>query len=121
MVIQGENNTHDVKFEEVSYHTESVAKNKNNFILMSDMPKNSLDTPEDALLNAKKLIKSKADIIKIEYKDEYKDIIKELISENVSVCGHLGLLPQHVLQKEDIRIYGRNDAEKILFLSKLEL
>lgn len=112
MVIKGENDTHNVKFEEILYHTESVAKNKNNFILMADMPKNSLDTSEIALLNAKNLIKYKADIIKIEYKDEHKDIIKELISENVPVCGHLGLLPQHVLQKEDIRIYGRNDAEK---------
>tara|TARA_B100000035_G_C21036788_1_gene571476 strand:- start:996 stop:1763 length:768 start_codon:yes stop_codon:yes gene_type:complete len=118
MVIQGENNTHDVKIEEVSYHTECVAKNKNNFILMSDMPKNSYQTSENALLNAKKLIKSKADIVKVEYKDEYKNIIKKLISENIPVCGHLGLLPQYVSQKEDIRVYGKNETESNIILEE---
>jgi len=118
MVIQGKKNTHDVKIEEISYHTNCVSQNKNNFILMADMPKNSYNDVDTALLNAKKLIKSNADIVKIEYKDKHKDIIKKLISEDIPVCGHLGLLPQYISQKEDIRVYGKNDIERNTILEQ---
>ena len=43
MVIQGENNTHKVKMDDILYHVSCVSKNKTNFILMSDMPKNSYE------------------------------------------------------------------------------
>ena len=56
--------------------------------------------------------------MKIEYKDKHKDIIKKLISEDIPVCGHLGLLPQYISQKEDIRVYGKNDIERNTILEQ---
>ena len=64
MVIQGENNTHNVKMDDILYHVSCVSKNKTNFILMSDMPKNSYEDCKSAYLNAKKLLDNNVDIVK---------------------------------------------------------
>ena len=111
MVVKGEDDTHSVTIDEVAYHTSCVAKHKNNFVLMSDMPINSCLDKNTALLYAKKLLNVSADIVKIEYQDENKNIIEELISENIPVCGHLGFLPQYISDKKDVRIYGKNKSE----------
>ena len=120
MVIKGDRDTHSVKKEEILYHTSCVAKNKKNFLLMSDMPINSYKDKDSAISFAKKLLNIDADIIKIEYQDIHKDIVKEIISENIPVCGHLGFLPQYALKKEDIRVYGKTQLEhdKILRQAK---
>ena len=116
MVIKGETNTHNVTIEDILYHTTCVAKNKNNFILMADLPINSYKDPEIAYTNSKKLLDKKADIVKIEYKDNHAEIVKTLISKNIPVCAHIGLLPQYASSIQDIRIYGkdRDERDKLL-------
>jgi 3-methyl-2-oxobutanoate hydroxymethyltransferase len=111
MVIKGDDNTHSVQKDEILYHTACVAKSKKNFLLMSDMPINSYNDKNSAIIFAKKLLEINADIVKIEYQDEHKNIIKEIITENIPVCGHLGFLPQFSIKKEDIRVYGRTEFE----------
>lgn len=111
MVIQGNSNTHSVSMNDILYHVNCVTKNKNNFILMADMPKNSYEDEESAYINAKILIDHKVDIVKIEYKNEHIEILKKLVSKSIPVCAHIGLLPQYALEDEDIRIYGKNEVE----------
>ena len=111
MVIQGENNTHKVKMDDILYHVSCVSKNKTNFILMSDMPKNSYEDCKSAYSNAKKLLDNNVDIVKIEYQKEYDEIIKDLVLKSVPVCAHIGLLPQYITKNEDIRIYGKDKLE----------
>ena len=111
MVIKGDENTHSVKKDEILYHTSCVSKHKKYFLLMSDMPINSYNDKDSAIIFAKKLLEINADIVKIEYQDEHKNIIKEMISENIPVCGHLGFLPQYCVKKEGIRVYGKTELE----------
>ena len=111
MVIKGEENTHNVKIDEILYHTKCVSAHKKNFILMVDMPINSYSNPEISVLNAKKILDTNADIIKIEYKDEHRNVVENFISKNIPVCAHLGYLPQFANKKEDTRIYGKDEAE----------
>jgi len=118
MVIKGEVNTHNVTIKEALYHTACVAKYKKDFILMADMPINSYDDPSLALINAKKFIEEKVDIVKLEYQDNHEKAVKEIIKANIPVCGHLGFLPQYATKKEDIKIYGKNKIEKDHILSQ---
>lgn len=111
MVIKGDENTHSVKKDEILYHTSCVSKHKKYFLLMSDMPINSYNDKDSAIIFAKKLLEINADIVKIEYQDKHKNIIKEIISKNIPVCGHLGFLPQYSVKKEDIRVYGKTELE----------
>ena len=118
MVIKGEVNTHNVTIKEALYHTACVAKYKKDFILMADMPINSYDDPSLALINAKKFIEEKVDIVKLEYQDNHEKAVKEIIKANIPVCGHLGFLPQYATKKEDIKIYGKNKIEQDHILSQ---
>ncbi|MBT7542673.1 MAG: 3-methyl-2-oxobutanoate hydroxymethyltransferase [Gammaproteobacteria bacterium] len=118
MVIKGEVNTHNVTIKEALYHTACVAKYKKDFILMADMPINSYDDPSLALINAKKFIEEKVDIVKLEYQDNHEKAVKEIIKANIPVCGHLGFLPQYATKKEEIKIYGKNKIEQDHILSQ---
>ena len=111
MVIMGDHNTHNVTLNESIYHTSCVAKNKNNFILMSDMPKDSYEDSAIAIKNATKLLDCDADIVKIEFKKDHIDVVKKLISKEIPVCCHLGYLPQYALSKEDVKVYGKSSNE----------
>ena len=111
MVIKGEDNTHSVTMNNILYHVSNVAKNKKNFILMADMPKNSYEDYKTASRNAKELLKNKVDIVKIEYRDDHREILETLISQKIPICAHIGLLPQYVYAKKDMRIYGKNSKE----------
>ncbi len=118
MVIKGEENTHNVTIDEALYHTSCVAKYKKDFILMADMPINSYDNSALALINAKKFIKENVDIVKLEYQDSHEKVLKEMINANIPVCAHLGLLPQYITKKEDIKIYGKNKIEQDYILNQ---
>ena len=85
---------------------------------MADMPINSYDDPSLALINAKKFIEEKVDIVKLEYQDNHEKAVKEIIKANIPVCGHLGFLPQYATKKEDIKIYGKNKIEQDHILSQ---
>ncbi len=119
MVIKGEHNTHNVNMSDILYHVDCVSKYKKNFILMADMPINSFENQEKAVINAKKMLDKEVDIIKIEYQDAHKNIIEKLIFENIPVCGHLGLQPQYVIEKKDMRTYGKDSIEKRKILDQV--
>jgi len=38
--------------------------------------------------------------------------VQALVGAGMAVCGHLGMLPQHVLDEGGYRIKGRNEAEQ---------
>jgi len=120
MVIQGKKDTHQVTMDDILYHVACVAENKSEYLLMADMPKNSYENSKIAYSNAKKLLDNKVDIVKIEYKEEYFEVIEYLVSKSIPVCAHIGLLPQYVLSKKDIRTYGKDKSEsnKILDQAK---
>ena len=112
MVIKGDTTTHNVTIDEMIYHSSCVAKTKQNFIMMADMPINSYEDSDIAYLNSRKLLDNNVDIIKLEYQDKHQSIIKKLVEENIPVCGHIGLLPQIAFEKKDLRIYGREAEER---------
>jgi len=116
MVIQGHKNTRSVKMQDMLYHTEIVANSCKQALVIADMPFQSYDSSELALINAQNLVNVGADMVKIEGGQEHEEVFRVLSSNNINICGHLGLQPQMVTKPSEYKIQGKdkNSAELIL-------
>ena len=94
ILIKGQLSTHEVKMNEVIYHTKSVRRGAPVIPIISDMPINSFLNKNIALKNAKLLIDAGADIVKIEGDNDILQIVKHLTKHKIPVCGHIGSMPQ---------------------------
>ncbi len=114
-VIKGDENTLGVSMDDMLYHTQAVAHMANKSLLIVDMPYHSYQNPEQALINAKYLMDSGAQMVKFEGGREHADSFKLLQANNIPVCGHLGLQPQSILAMGGYKVQGRdeNSAKKI--------
>ena len=121
MVIKGAENTRSVSMKDMIYHTEIVAKACKQALVIADMPFHSYENSKTALANAKELINNGANMVKIEGGSENIDVIKALVSDGITVCGHLGLQPQLVVDSSGYKVQGRDkySAQTILDNAKL--
>ena len=121
MVIQGAENTRSVSMKDMIYHTEIVAKACKQALVIADMPFHSYENSKTALANAKELINNGANMVKIEGGSENIGVIKALVSDGITVCGHLGLQPQLVVDSSGYKVQGRDkySAQTILDNAKL--
>lgn len=110
MVVLGYKDTKSVTIDEMLHHTKAVARGAKNSFIIADMPVNTYNSKEDALKNAKLLLNAGANGVKIE--GSKLDIISALIKENISVVGHLGLLPQ-TAKKYTVQGKDKKTAEKL--------
>lgn len=94
MVIFGESGTRGVTVADICRATKSVRRGVKRALLISDMPYGSFDEPEQAVVNAKKLIEAGAEAVKIEDYGRGLDVAKALVNAKIPVMGHLGLTPQ---------------------------
>lgn len=116
MTIQGHNSTLPVTIKNIEYHTKAVRKGAPNTFLLSDLPFMSYYNTNQALKNTAKIIRSGANMIKIEGGKWLIEIIKELSNRSILVCGHIGLTPQYFHYLGGYKIQGRekNDENKLI-------
>ncbi len=117
MVIQGHDSTIPVTVDDMVYHTSMVSRAREHALLISDLPYHSYLNKNDALKNAQRLIQEAgADMVKFEGGGEFVAIANHLIENNIPVCGHLGLLPQSVVELGGYKVQGREQsaADKII-------
>ncbi len=88
----------EVTLADMLHHTKAVARGVQTSFIISDLPYQTYETPEQALQSAQLLIKAGADAIKFE--GFYPDIVRLLTAHNIQVVCHLGLLPQTALKKQ---------------------
>ncbi|WP_340614541.1 3-methyl-2-oxobutanoate hydroxymethyltransferase [Xenorhabdus thailandensis] len=110
MTIQGFDSTLPVTVDDISYHTRSVRAGASHAFLIADMPFMSYATPEQSFNNAAALMRSGANMVKIEGGDWLCETVKMLTERAVPVCGHLGLTPQSVNVLGGYKVQGRDDA-----------
>ncbi|MCK5723885.1 MAG: 3-methyl-2-oxobutanoate hydroxymethyltransferase [Gammaproteobacteria bacterium] len=110
MVMQGHDSTLSVTVDEMVYHTKMVSRARENALLISDMPYHSYLDKEQALNNARCLMKAGADMVKFEGGGKFVSIAAHLIKNNIPVCGHLGLLPQSVKELGGYKVQGREQS-----------
>ncbi|QCI20931.1 3-methyl-2-oxobutanoate hydroxymethyltransferase [Buchnera aphidicola (Hyperomyzus lactucae)] len=111
MTIQGHSSTIPVKIKDIEYHTKSVRKGAPNTFLVSDLPFMSYFDTITTLKNTAKVMRSGANMVKLEGGKWLIPIIKELSSRSILVCGHIGLTPQSVNYLSGYKIQGKNDNE----------
>ncbi len=115
MTIQGHDTTLPVTITDMIYHTQCVSRARKRTFIIADLPFMSYPTPIAAAENAAKLIQlGGAQMIKLE--GAKSNIVSFLVEQGIPVCGHLGLLPQHINQLGNYTVQGKNtvEAEKIL-------
>ena len=76
-------------------HSKSVRLGVNESLMVVDMPYNTYRNPNEAIKNAKLIMKqTKCDAIKVEGGKKIISIVKNLVKNKIPVMGHLGILPQ---------------------------
>jgi 3-methyl-2-oxobutanoate hydroxymethyltransferase len=121
MVVLGYPDTTHVTMAEMEHHVRAAARAKTNALLGGDLPFKSYETISDAVANAKKLIVAGAEFVKTEGGAEILPQVKAIVAAGIPFCGHLGMLPQHVLEEGGYHVKGKQDAEyqKLLDDAKL--
>ncbi len=111
MVVLGYPNTTLVTMAEMEHHTRAAARAKPNALLGADLPFHAYDTPETALANAQGLVAAGAEYVKAEGGREILPQVRAIVGAGIPFVGHLGMLPQHILEEGGkYRIKGRDDA-----------
>lgn len=111
MVVLGYPDTTHVTMAEMEHHVRAAARAKPNAFLGGDLPYKSYETVESALANAKRLVAAGAEFIKAEGGQEILPQVKAIIDAGIPFCGHLGMLPQHVVEEGGYHIKGKKEAE----------
>jgi len=94
-VLYNYKSTREVSLNTMIEHSKSVRMGIKKSLMVVDMPHNTYRNPKEALKNAKKIIlKTRCDAVKLEGGKKIYNIVKTLTKNNISVMGHLGLLPQ---------------------------
>jgi 3-methyl-2-oxobutanoate hydroxymethyltransferase len=112
MVVLGYPDTTHVTMVEMEHHTRAASRAKPRALLAADLPFHSYDTPEAALANARRLVAAGAEAVKAEGGEEILDQVRAIVGAGIPFVGHLGMLPQHVLEEGGYRVKGKVEAEK---------
>ena len=111
MVVLGYPDTTHVTMKEMKHHVRAAARAQPNALLGADLPYQSYADVESAVANARQLVAAGADYVKAEGGVEILPQVQAILAAGIPFCGHLGMLPQHVLEEGGYHIKGRQDAE----------
>jgi 3-methyl-2-oxobutanoate hydroxymethyltransferase len=116
MAVLGYENTLPVTMDEMIHHTRAVARAKPKALLVADMPFMSYATVEQALANAGRFIQAGAEAVKLEGGESVIEQVRALVGAGLPVLGHIGLLPQSILETGGYKIQGRTpeSAERLI-------
>jgi 3-methyl-2-oxobutanoate hydroxymethyltransferase len=92
--VLGYSHEKQVTMEDMLHHTAAVARGAGDVPVIADMPYRSYATPSAAIKNARRLIKSGANAVKMEGGARILKQVEQLHRNGIPVCGHLGYLPQ---------------------------
>jgi 3-methyl-2-oxobutanoate hydroxymethyltransferase len=116
MVVLGFPDTTHVTLDHMLHHVAAVARAKPKALLIGDMPIHSYDTPEQAVESARKLVAAGAEAVKLEGGIRQAEKVRAITKAGIPVIGHLGMLPQRVIEEGGYRKKGKTpeQAEAIL-------
>lgn len=116
-VVLGHDNTLKVTMEDMLHHTKAVCRGVNNSLVVADMPFLSCATSSDAaVLNAGQFILAGASAVKVEGGVKMAEKIKAIAEAGIPVVGHIGLMPQSVLQMGGYKVQGKEKVQADMIL-----
>jgi len=117
MVVLGYPDTTHVTLDEMAHHVRAVARAKPRGLIAADLPFETYETPQQAVESAKRLVAAGAEAVKAEGGQAILPQIEAIRAAGIPFLGHLGMLPQHVLEEGGYRIKGRNEAQREALLA----
>lgn len=111
MVVLGYPDTTHVTMDHMRHHIEAVAQGAKNSLIVGDLPIHSYDSVAEAIHNAKRLLRSGAQAVKLEGGVRQAEKVRALVEIGIPVMGHLGMLPQRVKEEGGYKKKGRTDEE----------
>ena len=116
MVVLGFPDTTHVTLDHMLHHVAAVARAKPSALVLGDLPIHTYDSPAQALASARRLVAAGAEAVKLEGGVAQAETVRALVDAGIPVCGHLGMLPQQVVEEGGYRKKGKTpeQAESIL-------
>jgi 3-methyl-2-oxobutanoate hydroxymethyltransferase len=111
MVVLGFPDTTQVTLEHMLHHVAAVARAKPKALLVADLPIHSYDNPAQALESAKRLVAAGAEAVKLEGGTRQAEKVRAITAAGIPVMGHLGMLPQRVLEEGGYRKKGKTPEQ----------
>ena len=111
MVVLGYPDTTHVTMAEMEHHVRAAARAEPKALLVADLPYRSYQTPQTAVENARRLVKAGAEAVKAEGGREILGQVRAILGAGIPFMGHLGMLPQHVLEEGGYHIKGKKEPE----------
>ena len=112
MTVLGYPDTTHVTLEDMVYHTRAVARGISTTLLAADLPYRSYGSADQAVASAKRLVEAGANAVKLEGGQRYYQQIRAITDDGIPFIGHIGMLPQHVLEEGGYKIKGRTAQER---------
>lgn len=110
MVSLGYPDTTHVTMEDMMHHLKAVMRAKPKAAVVVDLPYRSYENPKQAVENARRLMETGVDAVKVE--GAVLKVVEALVGEGIPVMGHLGMLPQSVQQLGGYKIQGKSEADQ---------
>lgn len=117
MVMLGFPDTTHVTLDHMLHHVAAVARAAPKALVVGDMPIHTYDTPQQALETARRLVAAGADAVKLEGGTAQVEKIRAITQAGIEVVGHLGMLPQSVLEEGGYRKKGKTPEQAGLLLA----
>jgi 3-methyl-2-oxobutanoate hydroxymethyltransferase len=111
MVVLGYPDTTQVTMAEMEHHVRAAARANPRALLVADLPYGSYKSVEDAKSNARRLLAAGAQAVKAEGGRAIIEQVRAIIGLGIPFCGHLGMLPQSVLEEGGYKLKGKKDSE----------
>lgn len=111
MVVLGFPDTTHVTLAHMLHHVAAVARARPRALLVGDLPIATYPTPAAALDTARRLVAAGAEMVKLEGGLEQAEQVRAITAAGIPVMGHLGMLPQRVLDEGGYRKKGRTPAQ----------
>ena len=111
MVVLGFPDTTHVTLDHMLHHVAAVARAKPAALIIGDLPIHTYNTPEQALETARKLVAAGAEAVKLEGGIRQAEKVRAITTAGIPVIGHLGMLPQRVLEEGGYRKKGKTPEQ----------
>ena len=117
MVVLGFPDTTEVTLAHMEHHIAAVARAKPRALIVGDLPIHTYDTPAQALATARSLVAAGAEVVKLEGGLDHAERVRAITAAGIPVMGHLGMLPQSVIEEGGYHKTGKTPAQAAALLA----
>jgi 3-methyl-2-oxobutanoate hydroxymethyltransferase len=117
MVVLGYEDTTPVTLAEMEHHVRAAARARPRALLAADLPFRSYESPAMAVESARRLVAAGAEAVKAEGGAAILPQVRAILAAGIPFLGHLGMLPQSVLQEKGYHVKGKTETERTSLLA----